>query len=269
MNLAAEHATGAHFAAPPPPATTGAEETAVHTRILRLALGLEESRGYWEHVDPAVPDASRALLAFEQRWFGAKSLHCVRYVLGNMRARYDAFPHALAVLRRWRSMDFSTRQTIGHFHLQLSDPMYRKFTGTFLVERRGIRDGQVDRDVVLRWVKTEFPNRWSESTCTQFASKLLAAAAEAGLVSPRKDPRSLLLPKVPDIAIAYFLYLLRETRFEGSLTANPYFASLGLAGGFLDQRLKNLLGVTFHRMGHLTEFDWSAPDLVHWAEATL
>jgi hypothetical protein len=65
------------------------------------------------------------------------------------------------------------------------------------------------------------------------------------------------------------MYLLREVRFEGSLTENPYLASVGLEGGFLDQRLRNLPGISFHRMAHLTEFEWAAPDLVTWAEATL
>lgn len=51
------------------------ETTDVHTRILRLALGIEESRSYCEHVDPKVPVADRALIAFEQRWFGGKSLY--------------------------------------------------------------------------------------------------------------------------------------------------------------------------------------------------
>jgi hypothetical protein len=35
------------------------EATEVHTRILRLALGIEESRSYWEHIDPMVPVAER------------------------------------------------------------------------------------------------------------------------------------------------------------------------------------------------------------------
>ena len=128
----------------------GHEVTDIHTRILRLALGLAESRGYWEHIDPAVPESDRALVAFEQRWFGAKSLNCVRYVLGNMKARYDAFPRALAVLMRWRGMDLATRQAICHVHLQLSDPMYRRFTGSFLLERRQLPEARVNRDVVLR-----------------------------------------------------------------------------------------------------------------------
>ncbi len=246
-----------------------AEATEVHTRILRLALGVEDSRSYWEHVDPSVAVADRALLAFEQRWFGSKSLERVRFLLSSFVDRYDAFPEALSVLRRWRSMDAATRQVICHWHLQLSDPLYRRFTGTFLVERRGHRDPKVDRDIVLRWVKTEFPDRWSAATCVQFASKLLSAASEAGVISTKRDPRTLLTPKVPDLALAYVLHLLRGVRFAGTLTENPYLASVGLVEGFLDQRLRALHGITFRRMAHLTEFEWESPTLAAWAEATL
>ncbi len=245
------------------------EATDIHTRILRLALGIEESRSYWEHVDPKVPPAQRALIAFEHRWFGAKSLERVRFLLSSFVDRYDPFPDALAVLQRWRSMDAATRQVVCHWHLQLSDPLYRRFTGMFLVERRGLRDPKVDRNIALRWVKNEFPDRWSEATTVQFASKLLSAASEAGVVSPKRDPRSLPLPKVTDLALAYLLHLLRGTRFEGTLTENPYLASVGLTEGFLDQRLRALPGITFRRMAHLTELEWESPNLTAWAEATL
>jgi hypothetical protein len=245
------------------------EATEIHTRILRLALGIEESRSYWEHVNPAVPPARRALTAFEERWFGAKSLERVRFLLANFVDRYDPFPDALAVLQRWRSMDAATRQVVCHWHLQLSDPLYRRFTGKFLVERRALRDPKVDRDVAHRWVKNEFPDRWSEATTVQFASKLLSAASEAGVVSPKRDPRTLLLPKVTDLALGYLLHVLRGTRFEGTLTENPYLASVGLTEGFLDQRLRALPGITFRRMAHLTEFEWEAETLTAWAEATL
>jgi hypothetical protein len=251
------------------PSEPRSEATEIHTRVLRLALGIEESRSYWEHIDPFVPVGARALVAFEQRWFGAKSLERVRFLLSSFVDRYDAFPEALTVLRRWRSMDAATRQIICHWHLQLSDPLYRRFTGTFLVDRRGLHDARLDRDIVLRWVKSEVPDRWSEATCVQFASKLLSAASEAGVVSPKRDPRTLLLPKVPDLALAYLLHLLRGTRFSGTLTENPYLASVGLVEGFLDQRLRALSGVTFRRMANLTELEWDATTLLAWAETTL
>ena len=250
------------------------EATEIHARLQKLALGTEESRRYWEQTDaalPAVPAAhrDRALAAFEQRWFGSKSLERVRFLLLNMDERYAAFPEALAVLGRWRSMDASTRQVVCHWHLQLSDPLYRRFTGRFLVERRNAREAKVDLYIVLRWLKSEFPGRWSESTSVKFASNLLSAASEAGLVSPKRDPRKLLLPKVSDTALAYLLHLLRVTRFDGTWTENPYLASVGLVQGYLDQRLRALSAITFRRMGDLTELEWSYPTLMAWAEATL
>lgn len=245
------------------------EETEVHTRILRLALGIEEARAYWANVDPTVPPGERALQAFDQRWFGAKTLPRVKTLLPYLAARYDAFPEALEVLRRWRHMEPATRQVICHWHAQLSDPIYRRFTGEFLVDRRTLPDAKVDRPGVARWVRQAFPGRWTESTIVQFASKLLSAASEAGLVSPKRDPRSLLFPKVPDDAIVYLLHLLRAVRHEGSLTENPYVASVGLGDGFLDQRLRTSSAITLRRMGALVELDWAHPSLTAWAEASL
>jgi hypothetical protein len=239
------------------------EEAGIHTGLLRLALAVEESRAYWENVDPAQPMAERGKTAFEHRWFGAKSLERVRYLISSFAPRYDAFPAALNVLRRWSSIDLPSRQAVCHWHLQLSDPLYRRFAGECLTQRRSLHEPRVDRDAVLRWVKTEYPDNWAEATCVQFASKLLSASSEAGLVSKR-DPRTLTFPKIPDQALAYLLYLLRETRFEGSLTSNPYLVSVGLDEDAVGQRTRALPGVVMRRMMGLVEFDWAYPDLATW-----
>lgn len=253
-------------ATPARPEMRPAEATEIHTQLIRLALGVEESRSYWENVDPAVPPADRPLLAFEQRWFGGKSLDWIRFLLASLAKRYDAFPEALEVLRRWKTMDAPTRQLVCHWHLQLSDPLYRRFTGQLLVDRRHLREPRVDRDAVLRWLKSEVPGRWSEATAVQIAGKLLTAASQAGLVSPK---RAVLLPKVPDAALGYLLHLLRSVRFAGTITDNPELASVGLVDGFLDQRLRTLPGVTFRRLGSVAEIEWEFPTLTAWAEATL
>jgi len=256
-----------------------AEEHEVHTRILRLALGIEESRAYWASVDPSVPAAPRTTIAFEQRWFGAKSPKRVRYLLTGFAARYDAYPGALAVLRRWSGMDPQVRRLVCHWHLQLTDPLYRAFAGSFLVARRQsdepVRIGgaatppAIDRDIVLRWVQRTYEGRWGAATCIQFASKLLSAGSEAGLFTPKKDPRQLLVPRVPDVALAYLMYLLRGVRFEGTLMDNPYLASVGLTGAAVAPRLRALPGLGFRRMGDVTDFEWAAPDLPAWADIVL
>jgi hypothetical protein len=244
------------------------EATEVHTRILRLALGIEDSRRYWEQVDPGVPSGDRARAAFEGRWFGAKSMERVRYLLTSFQARYDAFPNALAALMRWRGMDVPSRQVICHWHMQLSDPLYRRFADSFLNQRRALATPRVDRDAILRWLRTAYPERWAEATLVQFASKLLSAALEAGLVSKR-DPRTLHFPKVGDLALGYLLYLLREIRFDGTLTANPYLRSVGLDEDLLFSRARALPGLRIRSMMHLTEMDWDYPDLGAWAREVL
>lgn len=267
--MTSSSAKGAQPASAPSPSKPG-EATEVHTGILRLALAVEESRAYWTHADPELPPGTpsqRALQAFENRWFGAKTMPRIRFLLPNLAARYDAFPQSLAVLHRWAAMDAHTRRALCHFHMQLSDPIYRRFTGAFLVQRRNASGSDFDRDIVLRWVQHEFPDRWAPATCIQFASKLLSAASEAGLISPKKDPRKLLTPPVPELALAYMLYVLRGLRFDGTLVANPYLASIGLVHN--DARLASLPGVQCRRMGDLVDFQWAAPDLAGWAALCL
>jgi hypothetical protein len=245
------------------------EQVQIHTRLEKLALGIEESRAYWAHFDLAIPRAERAARAFEQRWFGAKSMSRVRTLLSNFTLRYDAYPEALTVLRGWKLMEPATRRAICHWHLQLADPLYRCFTGQYLVARRQAANPSFDRDVVARWVAATYPDRWGPSTIIQFASKLLSAGSEAGLLAPRKDPREPLFPKITDVALEYLLYLLRGVRFSGTLTHNPYLASVGLVGAYLEQRLRSVPGIDYRRMIDLDDFTWKHASLSAWAEATL
>lgn len=242
------------------------EATDIHTRILRNALAVEESRAYWAHVDPNDP-RPRNQAAFEDYWFGAKSMARVEVLVADFRARYDAFPEALEVLRAWRTMSPETRVLVCHWHLQLADPIYRRFTGEYLSGRRAMLRPDVDRDRIATWVMEVEPDRWNTSTAVQFASKLLSAAHAAGLIVGKRDPRPLAWPRVPDEALSYVLYLLRGVEFEGTLTDNPYLRSVGLEGSFLDDRLRGLPALRFQRMGDLVDFGWQSDGLTQWARA--
>lgn len=236
-----------------------------HTRLLRCSLEIENSRSYWEQADGT--RTATAVEAFERFWFGARSMRRVETVLANMHARYDAFPSALRTLHRWRDMSPDARRVICHWHLQLSDPIYRVFTGDFLVERRASIRPTVTRDVVYEWVVQQEPERWTVSTQLQWASKLLTAAYAAGLVTSNRDPRDLDTPRVEPLALEYLLYLLREVEFEGNLLDNPYLRSVGLVGGVLDDRLRRLAGLRFGRQGHVVDFGWRFTSLDDWADA--
>ena len=78
------------------------ESTHLHTRLLKCALEVEESRAYWAHTDGST--VVTAQQAFDEYWFGARSLAWVETLLTNMRARFDAFPCALQTLHRWPAM---------------------------------------------------------------------------------------------------------------------------------------------------------------------
>ena len=245
-----------------------AEETRVHTRLLKSALETEDARAYWQRVDPDHLPADRRRV-FDGYWFGARSLPRVEILLSNFRARFDAFPAALRVLHQWHEMDPGARRLICHWHLQLSDPLYREFTGVALPARRASARPELTRALVLAWVEEHVPERWTMATKIQFASKMLSGAFAAGLVTTNRDPRPLAWPRVDDDALTYLLYLLREIDFAGTLLDNPYLASVGLDGDLLAARLRSLSALEFRRQADLVDFGWRFPDLSTWALATV
>lgn len=243
------------------------EVAKVHTGLQKATLQIEASREYWSRADGREPVTARQ--AFEESWFGHRSLSRTRELLIHLAARYDAFPPALQVLHRWRTMEPDTRRLICHWHLQLSDPLYRDFTGEFLVERRESVRPEVTRDVVTAWVTARSGERWAVSTRLKFASRLLSSAFSAGLLSSNQGARPIQTPRVGDRALEYLLYLLRRVEFEGSLLVNPYLRSVGLEGQPLEDRLRKLPALRFRRQGDLTEFGWVHADLLSWATESL
>ncbi|QDE82500.1 DUF1819 domain-containing protein [Myxococcus xanthus] len=233
----------------------GAEVAALHTRILRLTLAVQESRAYWEAVDPEVRGPARVERAFTERWFGNKSLARVKLLLANFAVRFDAYPDALAALRRWRPADPATRPLLCHWHLQLADPLYRAFTGDWLPARLAEGRKEFEPDAVARWVAARPEADWAPATRYGFATKLIRAANEAGLVSSGQGLRTALVPRVPDEALGYLVRLLQRVPHSGTWEDNPYLRSVGLPHDAVAARLRRLPDVTFRRMGELVELE--------------
>jgi hypothetical protein len=242
------------------------ETTAPHTRILKCALEVEDARAYWQRCDGSTP--ATAQQAFDEYWFGARSLARVEVLLANFRHRFDAFPPSLSVLHRWSVMSPDTRKLICHWHLQLADPIYRELTGELFPSRHGGGRAEVSRDLLVRWIGAH-SSAWTMATRIQFASKLLSASYATGLVTSRRDPRPLAFPRVPDDALAYLLHLLRGVRFDGYLADNPYLRSVGIDAGMLADRLRTIDGIELRRAGELHDFTWAHANLASWANAHL
>lgn len=246
--------------------TARPSETAhVHTRLLKCALEVDDSRAYWSRWRPEPSIGSQE--AFDNYWFGARSLARVKVLLTNFRARFDAFPETAPVLHHWKHMEPGTRKLICHWHLQLSDVMYRRFTGEFMVERRERGRAELNRDIVIAWVGDQGPGRWTTTTRIQLASKLMSCAYSAGLLDRNRDPRPMRLPRVQNDALAYLMYMLRGIDFEGTLLSNAYLASVGLDGRFLEERLASAPGLHFRRQGDLHNFGWQYANLGEWGAA--
>lgn len=246
-----------------------AEVTAVHTRLMRCTLAVDDCATYWQKADLAVSPSERAKVAFERRWFGTKSEARLRTIMTDMLERFDAFPEAFELLRRLGAVPVRLRPWICHIHTQLADPIYRRFTGELLPTRREQGYDAVDRTIVARWLEELEPGRWGAASRTKFASNLLTTAAEAGLVAGRRDPRKLALPAPPDVMLGYALYLLRGVSFEGSLTDNPYVRSLGPTPETFRAFAPRIPGVHYAELGGVGELGFDSADLLSWGLATI
>lgn len=258
-------ATALERSAPDGP-TQSVEVTRIHTRLLKCPLALDACRAYWAHV-PADRPAS-VDEAFRAGWFGVKSEAWVEVLLSNMRARFDAHADVLWVLRHWRHMGADTRAVIGHVHLAIVDPLYRRFTGEYLPELR--RFGQaVTRHGLLRFLEEHGAEHWTLATRLQFASRLCSSAEEAGLLRGKREPRELLYPRVPDDALGYMLQLLRGLSFSGTLLDNAYLASLSLTRADVLARAPRLDALTLLASGPSIVCEWRHPSMRAWATATV
>jgi hypothetical protein len=231
-------------------------------RLTKCGIEIDECRAWWAHADRSGSATTQQI--FDEYWFGAKSLARIDVLVRSLRLRFDAFPAVLQTLHRWPHMSAETRRLICHWHLQLSDSLYRAFTGEFLPERRSLPTGDVTRSLVVAWVGRQMGEAWRLPTRTQFATNALSAAVSAGLVVGKRDPRAVVLTSVPDEALGYILHLLRDIQFKGTLLDNPYLASVGLIGPALEDRLRSLRGVHLRRQADLADFSWDYADLEAW-----
>jgi hypothetical protein len=249
------------------PTKHGQETTQPHTRLLRMGLAETESREYWRQAARILTPAERTRVAFEERWFGSRSMTRVQYLVQNFLYRFDAFPTALRALHSWNPSDPADRRVLCHWHLQLSDPMYRSFTGTHLPERLHHPEPTLDRNAISRWVESYTENRWAPATTARMVAGLMGVLNEVGYAEKTTPLRPFFIPRVSDQALAYLLYLLRETHYNGQLDDNAYLASLAIQGAQLEARLVQLPGLSYRKMSNVKELSWEYPDLCSWAMA--
>ena len=247
-------------------ASSVSETRIPHTRLLKCGLAAEESAVFWEHADELTGPGG-VHLAAARFWFGAKSERRLRDLLGCLRLRFLLVADVPAVLARW-SMGPRERALVCHWHVQLSDPTYRTFTGGFLPNRRATGQPVTHRHAV-QWIQELASPSWSATTRRDLAGRVLSTAANAGLLRGRQGSRQPTVPPVSDAALGYALHLLRDVTIDGDLLANPYLRSVGLEGRALETRLRSLPGLDFRRVADVTSFEWHHDSLMAWARASI
>jgi len=235
--------------------------------MMKCTLEVDPSRSYWTACAENSGCVSKEY-AFGASLFGSKSFLRVERLMADMRHRYDTFPFALAVLGQWHPMDLSDQSLICHWHTQLADPIYRRFTGEYLVERYYGPTGTVDNDLITRWIDTVVPGRWQIATRKKIASKMLTSALTAGIISSNRNPRLISFPKVSDRALSYLMFVLKEIEYDGTAISNLYLASVGLDSEEAIRRLRNIKNLGFRRQGSLVNFEWQYKSMMDWAIAS-
>lgn len=200
-----------------------------HTGLLRLGLATAHSLAFWTRATVDAPLGELCRMAEEQSWFGDSTPSRVKYLVAHLQKR---FPYPARKLLEFRSRPEPRKNAlVCHWHLQLADPVYRDYTGHFLL-LCWARGGSLSLDETAAWLARRAPARhWRENTRRRMASGLMSAATEAGLLSrTSRMERELKLPPVDEDDLAYLGELLKLAGAQ-TKSSNPYLISVGLGSG--------------------------------------
>jgi len=196
-----------------------------HTGLLRLGLALPQSVIFWQR---ATQDSTLKALqeqAVTEHWFDGLSDARTRYIVGQLSKR---FPYeARRELGFGKGLEPRQAQLICHWHLQLTDPVYRRFTSEYLLSRWTSPHASVELEGVIKWVSgLPLAKDWKTVTVRRMGSGLLSAATEAGLCQGSgKKEKVLRVPPVEPEDKRYLLSLLSGAGASTSLSM--YLSSVG------------------------------------------
>jgi hypothetical protein len=236
------------------------EVKSIHSRLLRLGLAVRESQIFWRTRDPEQSTKLTIERAHQEGWFGAKSLKQVEYLVTSLDTRFTG---AITDLRVWDPAEKADRCWVCHFHLQLTDPLYRQFTAHYLSHRLERAQPNIEKLSALRWLNQLAPNKWAVATAERLVSGLVSALNEAGFSRGRSSPRDIVIPPLSNESLAYLLFLLKNSEFEGSILSNPYLKTTYL-GEDLERRLTELPGFDYQHNDEGGTLKWKVDSFLDW-----
>ena len=201
------------------------EVTTPHTGLLRLGLALSQSVVFWERAREDKPVKALQEQAVAEEWFGSLSATRTRYVVGQLSKRFPF--EAREALSFGDGLEPHQAQLRCHWHLQLADPVYRRFTSQYLLGRWTSPHAMVELEGVIKWVGgLPLAQDWKTVTVRRMGSGLLSAATEAGLCQGGgKKERILKVPRSEPEDIIYLRTVLSRAQAMDSLPL--YMNSIG------------------------------------------
>lgn len=194
------------------------EEHTPHTGLLRLGLAVPASRIYWQKAGRGLEIENR-----QESWYPKLSADRERYLLRQMQRRFPK-PWPAEIVSR----PTLTAGLVCHWHLQLTDPLYRHYTGDYLLKCWSSGTPTVSLEGTVAWVeKCSLTADWKPNTVRRLASGLMSSAAAAGLCDSRgRRERELRLPVVTAADLQYLNDLLDRALSLGDRSF--YKVSVGL-----------------------------------------
>ncbi|HRG77874.1 MAG TPA: hypothetical protein PLX69_25160 [Leptospiraceae bacterium] len=197
-----------------------------HTDLLKVGARIQESKIYLLNRNFSVSKEDTVSKAFSEKWFGFKSQTYVKRLISRFELRFSKFPEAFLLLRSWvEKINLKDFKNICHFHIQLTDPYYRWFTGIYLGNLIFLGYEEIPTEALISSFEELVTTPMSVKVKRTLALRLKTAARDCGILEGKTDKKiSLSTPGI--IVLYYILFVLRQIGFPSSdIPSSPYIKS--------------------------------------------
>jgi hypothetical protein len=202
--------------------------TKEHMTMLRIGARIEESRSYIRNYQAGYTVKELKLKAWDEQWFGFIPESIFVRLIPAFHSRFGNYPEMVNVIQNGitkglESYDF---KMICNFHIQISDPYYRWFSGDYIPNRLDNGLQEITSTTTAVDFNTKFKKNIKANTLKHFAVNLLNSANDTGLLKGTKL-RVTQTPTVTVFFLGYLIYTLGSFDFPmADLINSPFIKSI-------------------------------------------
>ena len=161
-----------------------------HTDLLKVGARIQESKIYLQNRNFSISKEDTVSKAFSEKWFGFKSQTYVKRLISRFELRFSKFPEAFLLLRSWvEKINLKDFKNICHFHIQLTDPYYRWFTGVYLGNLIFLGYEEIPTESLISSFEELVTTPMSVKVKRTLALRLKTAARDCGILEGKTDKK--------------------------------------------------------------------------------